>query len=193
MRTDFTDDIDKEHYLFLLVLDIAERMKNIKFFTPFDFMHKEYKISFYLKNCGVSVYIKDLGGNSYEYVDISYDLNPDFMNGRHEDFFSFNRDDNSEFRHQYTFFEDAEHDLDKYLLNGNMNITEEIYFQYSLVSTEKLEPYENLQRYMDILTTETNFTGVLFHEKLKDVTIDDHHSIYYAILKHIDAINGVHK
>lgn len=195
-RTTFSDDVDKEIYIFKMMVNLAENIRSITFERDIvlygvGIIHIEYDYSddvnvMYFRALNKS-FVSNKNNNL---IEVGSKRGIDIVNIRVPTHYGINRNKNSLYFDEYSLTngsEEMDDELDKLLIGGVMNIPEELYFQQSLLRDEVLSPYEDLPRYMEALNIETTLDGVcFFHSTEYNLSITEFNKIYDLVLKSIE-------
>jgi hypothetical protein len=182
-RTEFVDEVDEEIYNFSVIVKIAEHLYG----SAMHFYREEIPNVGFIwtarssgTDTNILFFMKSIGSKVYEILEVS--SSQVLMNVRLKKHIAITHLHN-EYRYKYSFFDKDECELDHLLDGGIMRITEEEYFQYSLVCDDYMAHYEDLPRFMEMLKIETSLDHVsLYHEKCKHLTAKEYNEIYDVVL-----------
>lgn len=178
MRSTFDDSVDEDIYRYKLMLELGSVLnKNKSKVFSYDKLMLEsacrvegFKYSEEHACVRVSI---DFSGEEkhYEICEIGNNNHLYIINLRTHRGWGRNFMEGSERHEEYTFFDSGDDEADEYLdskLNGGvLNISEEEYFQQSLIRDDIVLKYEDLPRYMEALTIDhTEMKGMCFFMEL---------------------------
>lgn len=197
-RTTFSDQLDEDIYIFRMMLDLTERGlgKNIDTFK--DMLGGRITINAVIFNNAPSVndkyyfcttFIHPVYGN----CDISEGggiVHLDVMNLWLHNRTAIVRDPES--RHYGTFsltdgtdypeLEESDERLDACLQGGVNNTTEEIYFQESLLRTDHMFEFEDYDRLIDALNTESTLSSSFYHQRIPGWNYTHYEAVYDYVM-----------
>lgn len=196
--TTFSDPLDEEIYVFRLMINLTEHLRRSS--NPacsFQYNDIEVHINKYttLNRIGIQVYTDD---QWFEPIESGDAISLGNMNYWFEDRCSIVFDKKSPRYSQYSIIFDAyeidnyESDtqlLDSYLDGGVNNIPEEFYFQQTLIRDIYMPKYEDIDRILDALKTESTIPDSIVFEKIPVFTTDEYYELYTQVLKNIGVID----
>lgn len=194
-RTDFTDSLDQEIYIFKMCLDLGEYLYGMNINRQF----------YYKKGIITIKSVPDY--NSIVYSPIGYQFlfndieliemeticevldNPN-LHWRGQWFL--NRNKKSDYYGEYELFhhndidDDSDIYMNEYLTGGINNVTEESLFQYSLVTTDEVPTLEEIDRVLEVLNIKTSLERdnvQMYHQSCySKFTIDEFNELYDLLL-----------
>lgn len=180
-RNDFIDAVDEEIYIFYMIVDIAEHLFGKVLVDAFVYKSGIFYIN--SRDGYNSIHYKTISGTTYDFLEMSSESEDlDVMNIRLPSHSCINRIKESQYHNEYSLFKDDDCELDNYLTNGVFSITEEMYFQYSLVNSDEVPEYKDLSRYMDMLNMKTKYEVCIYHHNIPMFTYIDYNELYDTIL-----------
>jgi|AGFT01.1.fsa_nt_gi hypothetical protein len=178
MRSTFKDKVDEDIYRYKLMLELGALLNKNK---PKVFSYEKYMPQYLCRVYGFKY------ADEHALVRVSFDMDDHEERyeiceiGNHEHLYIINLRthrgwgrnfmEGDERNEEYTFFDSGNDHEDEYLdskLDGGViNISEEEYFQQSLIRDDMVLKYEDLPRYMEALTMDcTEMKGMCFYMDL---------------------------
>lgn len=189
----FTDKLDEEIYCFRLMLNLAEnaigKCKDMEFMfqgadveiTNNDFgdeLSRQFRLRIRIKGVG-KFDVSEMAGEAYL----------DIMNCWLDSRAMIVRDPKSRYFGKYSItngeeeFQQSDELLDSYLVGGVNNMPEDVYFQESLIRDDHMFEYEDIDRILDALNTESTIKGSFFHHKVPGWTVQDYKALYDKVME----------
>lgn len=193
-RTTFTDKLDEEIYCFRLMLKLAEesigKSKACEFiFRGHDVEIESSHVDENVEDQRFMVRVRIQGVGKFDTCEVAGESYLDIMNCWLESRAMIVRDPASHYYGKFSItngeeeFSGSDTLLDSYLENGVNKMPEDVYFQESLVRTDHMFEYEDIDRILDALCTESTITGSFFHHKIPGFTAQDYHDLYDAVME----------
>lgn len=193
-RTTFTDKLDEEIYCFRLMLKLAEECIGKSTAVEFIFKGHDVEIESSSKLDDVvdhrfMVRVRIQGVGKFDTCEVAGESYLDIMNCWLDSRAMIVRDPASRYFGKFSLtngedeYSESDELLDSYMEGGVNNMPEHIYFQESLVRDDYMYPFEDIDRLLDALCTESTITGSFFHHKIPGWTAEDYHELYDAVME----------